>query len=161
MMRSLMHHRVGAACCRHPERTVGAWEARVCRYLAGKRIFHDHHPTVFPVRLNDGRNITYTPDVMVGNLILEPHGRTLFDKLFIDKMTAFRHEYPDFRVVLMTSDFGLSSVPPDIFWALVSIYEVDKLSGLLGDGIEMSAARLDRVRSAKETLRNGIGLRRK
>jgi hypothetical protein len=143
MMQSIVRHRVGGIRCTHPERIVGPWETRVCRYLASKRVPHDHHPIAFPVRLKDGRNITYTPDMMVGNLILEPHGRTLLDKLFIDKMTAFRHEYPDFRVILLTSDCGFSSVPPDIFWALVSIYEVDKLSGLLSDGIERAHARLD------------------
>lgn len=112
---------------------MSALEELVCNALCRWSMVHKHLPVTFPVILEDGKRITYRPDIRAEGLedvYLEPHG-SVDDPEFIAKMTAFRKEYPTKNVILISSTFEILRTSPGIFSALVPSQDVSMLKPLL------------------------------
>ena len=137
-------YRLRGIYCQNLPRTMSALEDLVCNALCRWSIVHEHFPEMFPVTLEDGTRITYRPDFRVGDVYLEPHG-SVDDPRFIAKMKAFRREYPEKTVVLISSAFEILRTPPEIFTALVPSQDVSKLKPLL-QGFFQSVGQLHELR---------------
>jgi hypothetical protein len=65
------------------------------------------------VTLKEGKRISYVPDIEAGDLIIEPH--FLIDSRFLKKMAAFKEQYPKKKIVLVTLNDAIPTIPEGIF----------------------------------------------
>lgn len=107
-----METKTGKRCPEYSQCRSG-WERRACKALTARGIPHRHQSRKYPVILRGGEQVTYTPDIEVDGLIIEPHFD--MDPSFLDKMAAFKEQYPEKRVVLITLNDALPDVPDGIF----------------------------------------------
>uniref|UniRef100_A0A7C3ERT3 Uncharacterized protein n=1 Tax=Candidatus Methanomethylicus mesodigestus TaxID=1867258 RepID=A0A7C3ERT3_9CREN len=105
-------NRRGRIC---PERNLcsSGWERLVCGILTCNGIRHRHRPREYKLTLEGGRQISYTPDMEIGDLIVEPHCYP--DGPFLRKMAAFKDQRPDKKVILITPNDALPEIPDGIF----------------------------------------------
>lgn len=107
---------------------TSGWEKTICKRLTDNGIAH-RHQVRYPVVLGNGKSITYTADIVVGDVIIEPH--FFIDEAFISKMGAFRAQYPEKRVILVTLNDFIPDVPRSIYNESVPIeYDVFVLSAV-------------------------------
>jgi len=102
---------------------MSSWERTVCRRLTANGMIHQHQ-VQYPVVLGNGKSITYTADIVVGDVIIEPH--FFIDGAFINKMEAFRTQHPEKQVILVTLNDLIPNVPGSICNETVPI-EYDEL----------------------------------
>lgn len=135
-------NRQHALYCRNRREEASALEALVCEHLCRWGLRHRHEPHSFPVTLEGGGRITYTPDIEVEGVLIEPHG-SLDDVRFLAKMSAFKRSYPGRVVVLVSSSYELQRAPEGLFDAVVASQEITNLRPvlrrLLGSGSLRSA----------------------
>jgi hypothetical protein len=110
--------------CKHGEKRSG-WEKLICRYLCEKRIVHCHQPYKAKLFLENERMITYQPDILIGNIIIEPHGS--IGSQFIEKMTAFRKVYSDSKVILVARNIDIPNIPEGVYDEAIPIEHLDML----------------------------------
>lgn len=105
--------------CPEYELCCSGWERAVCKALATRGIRHSHHPKSYPLVLEDGREGTYTPDIEAARVIIEPH--SIPDMAFLSKMAAFREQYPEKKVILLTLNDAIPQFPEGIFYERLPI----------------------------------------
>jgi len=62
------------------------WEGIVCKRLTDNGIAHRHQSRRYPLVFQNKKQLTYTPDIEAGGVIVEPHFN--IDGPFINKMEA-------------------------------------------------------------------------
>ena len=78
-----------------------SWEEKVCKILQENNIKYKYEPKAFPI-IVDGEKHTYTPDIEINDYTyLEIKGPVFYYQL--DKMKAFKLQYPDIKLIIITS----------------------------------------------------------
>lgn len=78
-----------------------SWEEKVCKLLLDKNVNYKYESTTFKVYLDD-KIYTYTPDIEINkNFFIEVKGPVFYHQL--DKMKAFKLQYPHILFCLITS----------------------------------------------------------
>lgn len=102
------------------------WEEKVCRYFLGHDIAYSYESRTFHYTLN-GKQRTYTPDLELSpNLYIEIKGVPLTRE--IQKLRAFKSQYQDVMLLLMTSRRYIPRFPTDCFTA---IFDIEKLEDII------------------------------
>jgi hypothetical protein len=109
---------------------ASGWEKLICKYLSETKMYHRHNSPVFCIKLKNGKPITYTPDIIVNDIIIEPHA--VINDSFIQKMRAFKEFYPDELVILVTENAKIpSALSYNIFDDVVPIEYYDLLASII------------------------------